>query len=184
MLEAHIPAGRHVIELSYWPAAFTDGLAVAGAVAYGFVLTSLIVGLRAAAPPTSEGRRDRAASAAAETGLRHRRLVRLPHPAGRGIRGLEGAYPTIVVDNSSSRRRQGGGRGVRRGYVDPGAQPGIRPSGEPGTGAAEPADDDVLLLNPDASISPPAIEACAPSCAPSPGRMCGTGAADPGVSTS
>ncbi|HUY23037.1 MAG TPA: hypothetical protein VMV22_11950 [Acidimicrobiales bacterium] len=39
MLQAQVPAGRHVIELHYWPAAFTWGLDVAGAVAGGLVLT-------------------------------------------------------------------------------------------------------------------------------------------------
>ena len=28
MLEARIPAGRHTIELTYWPAAFSAGLAL------------------------------------------------------------------------------------------------------------------------------------------------------------
>ncbi len=37
MLEARVPAGRHVVELHYWPDAFSAGLAVAGATVIGLV---------------------------------------------------------------------------------------------------------------------------------------------------
>ncbi len=49
MLQARVPAGSHVVELHYWPAAFTAGLAVAGAVAVGGVAvmtTGFVVGRR------------------------------------------------------------------------------------------------------------------------------------------
>jgi hypothetical protein len=35
MLQARVPAGRHVIELHYWPSAFTDGIVVAAVVVVG-----------------------------------------------------------------------------------------------------------------------------------------------------
>jgi hypothetical protein len=43
MIQARIPAGRHVIELSYWPPLFTLGLIVAG-VCVIVLVTALIVG--------------------------------------------------------------------------------------------------------------------------------------------
>ena len=49
MLQAHVPAGSHVVELHYWPAAFSAGLAVAGAVVVGGVAvmtTGFVVGRR------------------------------------------------------------------------------------------------------------------------------------------
>ena len=38
MLEARVPAGRHVVELHYWPDAFSAGIAVAGVVLAGLVV--------------------------------------------------------------------------------------------------------------------------------------------------
>jgi hypothetical protein len=49
MLEARVPAGRHVLELHYWPSTFTDGLVVAGAVVVVGVLsigTGVVLGRR------------------------------------------------------------------------------------------------------------------------------------------
>jgi Bacterial membrane protein YfhO len=43
MLQAHIPAGKHVIELSYWPKRFTEGLVVAALVVVGFVVAGIVI---------------------------------------------------------------------------------------------------------------------------------------------
>ncbi len=43
MLEAQVPAGRHVIELHYWPPLFSAGLVVAAAVVLAFVVVAVIV---------------------------------------------------------------------------------------------------------------------------------------------
>jgi len=55
MLEAQVPAGHHVVELHYWPAAFSAGLAVAGVTVVGLVLAvpaGVILGRRRRrAPP-------------------------------------------------------------------------------------------------------------------------------------
>jgi hypothetical protein len=45
MLQARIPAGRHVVELSYWPMAFTVGLGLAAAGVVGLA-GALVVGRR------------------------------------------------------------------------------------------------------------------------------------------
>ena len=53
MLEVRVPAGRHVIVLTYWPGLFSAGLGVAGVVVVGFVAAGATVVLRrrrAAAP--------------------------------------------------------------------------------------------------------------------------------------
>jgi hypothetical protein len=46
MLEARVPAGRHVVELHYWPDAFNAGIAVGGAVVVGLVVTISIGAVR------------------------------------------------------------------------------------------------------------------------------------------
>jgi hypothetical protein len=47
MLQAVVPSGRHLIELHYWPAAFSAGLALAAAALAFFVIAFLVVILRA-----------------------------------------------------------------------------------------------------------------------------------------
>jgi hypothetical protein len=42
MLQARIPSGRHVVELSYWPTAFTAGIVVAGTSAVGLGVALLV----------------------------------------------------------------------------------------------------------------------------------------------
>ena len=42
MLQARIPPGRHTIELSYWPATFTLGIAI-GACSLAGLLVALVV---------------------------------------------------------------------------------------------------------------------------------------------
>jgi len=49
MLQARVPAGHHVVELHYWPTAFTAGLAVAGVVFVGLaaaIPTAVVLGRR------------------------------------------------------------------------------------------------------------------------------------------
>jgi hypothetical protein len=49
MIQARVPPGKHVVELEYWPTAFSAGLAVAGAVAVGLgaaTVTTVVVGRR------------------------------------------------------------------------------------------------------------------------------------------
>jgi hypothetical protein len=42
MLQARVPAGRHVIELRYWPGLFSAGLAIAAVVLLGFVAAGVL----------------------------------------------------------------------------------------------------------------------------------------------
>ena len=49
MLQAHIPPGKHVIELRYWPTRFTEGLVIAGCAVVAFGLAALVVWRRKAA---------------------------------------------------------------------------------------------------------------------------------------
>ena len=37
MLQLNVPAGRHTVELNYWPASFTIGLVLAGCAVLGLV---------------------------------------------------------------------------------------------------------------------------------------------------
>ncbi len=55
MLEARVPAGRHVVELTYWPGLFSAGLGAAGIVIVGLVAAGATVVLRR----RSAGARDR-----------------------------------------------------------------------------------------------------------------------------
>jgi hypothetical protein len=53
MLEVQVPPGRHVVEVHYWPSAFSAGIAVGAAVAAGLVVTGIgtfVVGRRRRAP--------------------------------------------------------------------------------------------------------------------------------------
>jgi GT2 family glycosyltransferase len=74
------------------------------------------------------------------------------------LAALEGAYPTIVVDNSSSPAAKTVTEEAGARYVDPGANLGYTRAVNLGLTLRSSAEDDVLLLNPDASISPPAVE--------------------------
>ena len=71
--------------------------------------------------------------------------------------GLGGAYRTIVVDNSSSPEAKAVAEEAGALYVDPGENVGYAQAVNLAL-ARRRAGDDVLLLNPDACISPPAIE--------------------------
>jgi uncharacterized membrane protein YfhO len=69
MLQLHVPVGRHVVDLQYWPDLFTDGLVVAAAV---------VVGLGCAGV-WSVRRHRRAAPAHGETGPPHTEAARPSH---------------------------------------------------------------------------------------------------------
>jgi uncharacterized membrane protein YfhO len=43
MYQAHVPAGKHVIELRYWPTRFTQGSVIAASAVLGFVVVGLDV---------------------------------------------------------------------------------------------------------------------------------------------
>jgi uncharacterized membrane protein YfhO len=47
MLQVKVPAGRHTVELYYWPATFTAGLVLAGCALSGLVIACIVVGIRA-----------------------------------------------------------------------------------------------------------------------------------------
>jgi hypothetical protein len=46
MLQAHLPAGRHTVELNYWPAAFTAGIVLAALSAAGLLIVTLVATMR------------------------------------------------------------------------------------------------------------------------------------------
>jgi Bacterial membrane protein YfhO len=49
MFQAHIPPGRHVIELSYWPKRFTEGIVLAALAVIGLVIAALVAWRRSIA---------------------------------------------------------------------------------------------------------------------------------------
>jgi uncharacterized membrane protein YfhO len=51
MLQARLPAGRHVVELHYRPSAFDDGLVLAALAVVGLVVVPLAARLRRRARP-------------------------------------------------------------------------------------------------------------------------------------
>jgi hypothetical protein len=56
MLQARVPAGRHVIELSYWPATFSTGLVLAALSALALALLLVSAMIRARAGPDTDDR--------------------------------------------------------------------------------------------------------------------------------
>lgn len=57
MFQAHIPPGRHVIELTYWPKRFTEGIVLAALAVIGLAIAGLVAWRRSvAAPVTGEAR--------------------------------------------------------------------------------------------------------------------------------
>jgi uncharacterized membrane protein YfhO len=42
MFQAHIPPGKHIIELSYWPKRFTEGLVIAAGAVVGFAIAGIV----------------------------------------------------------------------------------------------------------------------------------------------
>ncbi len=58
MLEARVPPGHHVVELTYFPAAFAAGLAIAGCTVIGIVVAAALVWRRSRSRPRhARGRR-------------------------------------------------------------------------------------------------------------------------------
>ena len=49
MFQAHIPPGRHVIELSYWPRRFTEGIVLAALAVIGLVIAAIVAWRRSIA---------------------------------------------------------------------------------------------------------------------------------------
>jgi len=68
MFQAHIPPGRHVIELTYWPTRFTEGLVIAVLAAMGLLIAGAVVWRRSLAVrnasdiPPDDGDPERSAS--------------------------------------------------------------------------------------------------------------------------
>jgi GT2 family glycosyltransferase len=72
---------------------------------------------------------------------------------------LDGAYPVLVVDNSSDPAVMAVAGRHRSRYIDPGRNLGFAGGVNVGLGELNSLDGDVLLLNPDAAISPADVEA-------------------------
>jgi GT2 family glycosyltransferase len=70
---------------------------------------------------------------------------------------LRGAYPIIVVDNSSSPEVKDVAQAAEARYVDPEQNLGFARAVNVALGLRQPPDADVLLLNPDAQISAPDV---------------------------
>ena len=56
MFQAHVPPGHHVIELTYWPTRFTDGIAIAAVTVVAIVVVG-IIGRRRSSTADSRGGR-------------------------------------------------------------------------------------------------------------------------------
>ncbi len=54
MLQAHIPSGKHIIELRYWPDRFTAGLVIAACTVILFVIAAFIAGRRSRSERTAQ----------------------------------------------------------------------------------------------------------------------------------
>ena len=80
-----------------------------------------------------------------------------PELLAAALGGLQGRYEVTVVDNSSDAEVAAAARRAGARYLDPGANLGYAAGVNVGLGAG-PEGSDVLLLNPDATISPPALE--------------------------
>ena len=80
-----------------------------------------------------------------------------PELLAASLGGLEGRYEVTVVDNSSDADVAAEARRAGARYLDPGANLGYAAGVNVGLGAG-PEGSDVLLLNPDATISPAALE--------------------------
>jgi len=80
-----------------------------------------------------------------------------PEQLARSLAGLERQFPVTVVDNSSSLEVASVAGHCGAAYVDPGANRGFASGVNIALNSIAAADADVLLLNPDAVISPPAV---------------------------
>jgi GT2 family glycosyltransferase len=81
-----------------------------------------------------------------------------PHALGHCLDALGGAYPVVVVDNSSSVETRTVAAAAGATYIDPGDNLGFAAAVNLGVGATPLPAVDVLLLNPDAVIEPPDLE--------------------------
>ncbi len=73
--------------------------------------------------------------------------------------GLAGAFPVTVVDNSSDPEVRAVVRRLGASYVDPGTNLGFAAGVNLGISGRSPVGTDVLLLNPDAAITPDGVAA-------------------------
>src|SRR3984957_2587361 len=74
------------------------------------------------------------------------------------LTALGGAYAVTVVENSSSPATKAGATGSRANYVDAGSNLGFGGAVNVGLSTLRLLETDVLLLNPDATISPESVE--------------------------
>jgi len=81
-----------------------------------------------------------------------------PDALARCLASLRGAYPVVVVDNSSSPATRAVSDDAGATYVDPGENLGFAAAVNRGLAAVPLPHADVLLLNPDAVIEPAAVE--------------------------
>ncbi len=106
-----------------------------------------------------------------------------PDLLDRCLEALDGAFAVLVVDNSSDPSVEAVTRAHGCSYVDPGRNLGF--AGGVNLGCAERDGRDVLLLNPDATITPDAVRDLGAALGRDPGlaavapAQCGPGAAAP-----
>jgi len=81
-----------------------------------------------------------------------------PHALGRCLEGLGSAYPVVVVDNSSSAGTRDVATRAGAEYLDAGENLGFAAAVNRGLGSIELRGADVLLLNPDAVVTPEAVQ--------------------------
>jgi len=81
-----------------------------------------------------------------------------PHALVDCLAALEGAYPVVVVDNSSSRATRDVVTRAGAAYIDPGENLGFAAAVNRGLEPLPLHGADVLLLNPDAVVTPEAVE--------------------------
>jgi GT2 family glycosyltransferase len=81
-----------------------------------------------------------------------------PLALGESLAALGGAYPVVVVDNSSSEQTREVVDGAGATYLDPGANLGFAAAVNRGLATIDLHRAHVLLLNPDAVLTPEALE--------------------------
>ena len=81
-----------------------------------------------------------------------------PQPLARCLAVLDGAYPVIVVDNSSAADTEAVAIAAGATYVDAGENLGFAAAVNRGLERVALPGTDVLLLNPDAAVEPAAVE--------------------------
>jgi len=95
-----------------------------------------------------------------------------PGSLGQCLEALEGRYPVVVVDNSSSPATRAVAAGAGAGYLDPGENLGFAAAVNRGLATVDLGAGDVLLLNPDAVVRPEAVAALAAALHAGPAVAC------------